>query len=71
MEDGDIIEMDIPGRKINIVGINGKRCSEAEIDGILRERKSKWQPMERGLRKGIFKRYTDNAVSAMKGAGME
>ncbi len=71
VEDGDIIEMDIPGRKLNIVGIKGKRCSKAEIEQVLCERKHKWQPMERRLVKGILKRYTENAVSAMKGAGME
>jgi dihydroxy-acid dehydratase len=71
VEDGDIIEMDIPNRKINIVGIDGKRCSEDEIAEVLRERKQKWQPMERQLKKGIFKRYTESAASAMRGAGME
>lgn len=71
VEDGDIIEMDIPGRRIDIVGIGGRFCIEAEIEEVLRERKGRWKPMERRLGRGIFKRYTENAVSAMKGAGME
>lgn len=71
VEDGDIIEMDIPNRKINIVGIGQERCRSDAIDEILRKRKQVWQPRENGKRKGIFKRYTENAVSAMKGAGME
>lgn len=71
VEDGDIIEMDIHSRNLNIVGIGGKPCSEDEIEEVLRVRKQNWHPMERQLRKGIFKRYTENAASAMKGAGIE
>jgi dihydroxy-acid dehydratase len=71
VEDGDLIEMDIPARRLDIVGINGRRCSKAVIDKVLRERKRRWHPVERRPVRGILKRYTENAMSAMKGAGME
>lgn len=71
VEDGDLIELDIPGRGLNIVGMAGKHCDKSEIEKVLSERRAKWQPPLRKARKGIFKRYTERAVSAMKGAGME
>ncbi|WP_026486768.1 dihydroxy-acid dehydratase [Caldanaerobius polysaccharolyticus] len=71
VEDDDIIELDIPNRKLNIVGISGKVCSNEEIEKVLAERKSRWQPPDKKVRKGVFKRYTDNALSAIKGAGLE
>ncbi len=64
----DIIAYDIDKRTINIVGINGKELTEEEIEQILQKRS------EEGLkklpeRKGLFKRYTEHAKSAMEGAG--
>jgi len=70
IEDGDLIELDIENRKLNVVGINGKRCTNEEIEKIFNERKLKWKEPER-KRKGVFKLYTDHAVSAMKGAYIE
>lgn len=71
IEDGDIIELDIENRKLNIVGIDRNRCSLDEVDKILTERKTKWNCPKRKDRKGVFKRYTENAQSAMKGAGLD
>ncbi len=71
LKDGDIVEMDIPNRKLNIVGVDGKRCSKTEVDEVLSRRKLEWKPIERKLKKGVFRRYSENAASAMKGAGMD
>lgn len=37
-EEGDLIEIDVMGRKLNIIGINGERKTMEEIDEILKER---------------------------------
>ncbi len=71
LEDGDLIEIDIPARRLEIIGIAGDRKSPGEMDRILEERKKNWIPPARQPQKGILKRYTDKAVSAMAGAYME
>ncbi|EHI99718.1 Dihydroxy-acid dehydratase [Clostridium sp. DL-VIII] len=71
VEDGDLIEMDIENRKLNIVGFEGKRCELSEVETVLAKRKANWKLPEFKPRKGVFKRYTDKATSAMKGAYLE
>jgi dihydroxy-acid dehydratase len=63
--------LDIVNRKLNIIGFEGKRCESSELEKILAERKVNWRLPEFEPRKGIFKRYTDRATSAMKGAYLE
>lgn len=71
VEDEDIIEIDIPNRKINIIGINGKVKSLDEIDNILVKRKEKWVKPAKRYTRGILGSYTKYAVSPMKGGYME
>jgi dihydroxy-acid dehydratase len=71
VENNDLIELDIPGRKINIIGINGVKTSEAEVTKIMLARKANWKLPDRKPKKGVLKRYTENAVSAMAGAYMK
>lgn len=70
IEDGDLIEIDIPRRALNVVGIKGKRKTPEEVAEIFVERKENWVLPEsvRAPKKGVLKRYTKLAVSAMKGA---
>ena len=44
VEEGDLIEIDVPARKLNIIGVKGQRRSMEEIDEILEERRKNWQP---------------------------
>ena len=67
IEDGDIIEYDVGARTLNVVGIRGQEMSENEITRIFDER-SKRGIVPRPLRRGLFRRYTENASSAMEGA---
>ena len=71
VEQGDLIEIDVENRSLNIVGIAGERKSLEEIDQILAERRKNWKPKEQKYKKGVLKRYTSSAVSPMKGAYME
>ena len=39
VEEGDLIEIDVMGRKLNIIGVAGERKTPEEIDEILKERR--------------------------------
>lgn len=71
IEDGDLIEINIPTRDINIVGIHGISRNEDEVKRILNERKAAWKLPALKPKKGVLKRYSQNAVSAMAGAYMK
>lgn len=71
IKDRDLIEIDIPTRNINIVGIKGKRMEKEEIERVLSERKAAWKLPDLKPKKGMLKRYSQNAVSAMAGAYMK
>ncbi len=64
----DIIEYNIPKRTLCLVGINGEELSEEEINLVLKSRSANGVK-PRPVRKGLYKRYTESALSAMKGAG--
>ena len=71
VEEGDLIEIDIAERKLNIIGILGEKKSPEEIDRILKERKSNWKPREPKYRKGVLCLFSQHAASPMKGAYLE
>lgn len=71
IEDGDLIEIDIPGRRLDIVGIRGERKTPREIGEILAARKKRWQKPKLKEKKGVQKIYAKLAVSAMAGAYMD
>ena len=71
VEEGDLIEIDVPARKLNIIGVKGQRRSMEEIDEILEERRKNWQPREPEYKKGVLRLFSQHAVSPMKGAYLE
>ena len=70
IEEGDLISYSVENRTINLTGIHGVPCSVEEATKVLEER-SKAGIIPREPRKGFYKLYTDHALSAMKGAGLE
>lgn len=60
VEDGDMIEIDIPARKLQLL----------VSDEVLAERKAKWQPPVKELT-GYIKRYAQHVTSGSKGAVFE
>ena len=68
VEEGDLIEIDIPERKLNIVGVEGEQKTAEEIETILAERKEKWQPKPPHYQNGVLRMFSEHAVSPMKGA---
>ena len=71
VEEGDLIEIDVMERKLNIIGIAGERKSMEEIDQILAERRKNWKPREMKYKKGVLRLFSQHAASPMKGAYLE
>lgn len=71
VEDGDIIEINVPLRKLNIVGIKGKEMPIKEINKILEKRKEQWTPKASKYKNGVLRMFARHAVSPMKGAYLE
>ena len=67
IEKGDLIEVDIPRRSINIVGTADRRMNLEKVEQLLSERKKKWVQPPRKYTKGALGIYTKLAVSPMKG----
>jgi dihydroxy-acid dehydratase len=61
LQDGDMIEIDIPGRKLNV------RLSEEQ----LADRRQKWTAPQSKYKKGYLAKYTALATSASTGAVLE
>ncbi|MDT8715088.1 dihydroxy-acid dehydratase [Clostridium sp. 19966] len=68
VEDGDLIEIDIPNRILQIVGIKGVRLSLEEISEALENRKKNWVKPAPRFTSGVMANYTKLAESPMKGA---
>lgn len=71
VEEGDLIEIDVPGRKLNIIGIAGERKTMEEVEAVLKERREKWEPREPKYKKGVLRLFSEHATSPMKGAYLE
>ena len=71
VEEGDLIEIDVMARKLNIIGICGERKTSEEVDAVIAERKKNWTPKERKYKKGVLRLFSEHAASPMKGAYLE
>ena len=71
VEEGDLIEIDVMERKLNIIGIQGEKKTPEEIDEILAERKKNWTPKELRYKRGALRLFSEHAVSPMKGAYLD
>ena len=70
VEEGDLILIDVPERKLEIVGVKGERVSEDEMEEILAERRAKWQMRAPRYAHGALGAFTQLAASPMKGGMM-
>ena len=71
VEEGDLIHLSIPERKLEIVGVNGQHKSVEEMTAILAERRKNWKPRPSKYSSGVLKIFSEHAVSPMKGGYME
>ena len=68
IEDGDLIEIDIKGNSVNLIGINGIEGTKEEIAIILKEREKNYSRPESRKHTGVMKLFTDNAGNVSNGA---
>lgn len=71
IENGDLIEIDIENRLLEVIGIQGEKRPEEEVNKILAERKNEWKPKEIKFKSGVLRLYSKYAVSPMKGGYMK
>ena len=71
VEEGDLIEIDVRARKLNIIGIHGERKTPEEIEAVLKERRKNWKPREKKYKRGVLRLFSERAASPMKGAYLQ
>lgn len=70
VEDDDLIEIDVPERRLAIVGVGGERRSEDEVTEVLARRRERWTPRPSRHGRGILSLYERVATSASHGASL-
>jgi dihydroxy-acid dehydratase len=70
VEEDDLIEINIPERRLAMVGVKGERVSAAEVDVVLEERRRQWVPPPRRHGTGILSLYERVARTASEGAAI-
>lgn len=68
IETGDLILIDLPNRKLDIVGFDGKEMTSEEVEKVLDQRKAQWKPREVTHKNGILGRYLRHAAPVSRGA---
>ncbi len=68
VEQDDLIEINVPERKLNIIGVKGERKTPAEMKEILDARKKKWTPKPLRYKSGVLRLFSEHAASPMEGA---
>lgn len=71
VEEGDLIEIDVMERKLNIIGIRGEKKTPEEIEAVLAERRKNWKPRPLLYKSGVLRLFSEHAASPMKGAYLE
>ena len=71
IEEGDLIEIDIPNRVLAIIGVKGERRTPQEVEGILEARRAAFRPKPRKYRTGVLRLFSEHAASPMKGAYLD
>ena len=71
VEEGDLIEIDVMERKLNIIGVAGEEKTPDEIKEILAKRRESWIPRPHKYQKGVLRLFSEYAASPMKGAYLE
>lgn len=71
VEEGDLIEINVMERTLNIIGIAGEKKTPEEIDAVLKERRKCWKPRTPKYKNGVLRLFSEHAASPMKGAYLE
>lgn len=69
--DGDVIGLDIPARRLDIIGFAGVERTAQEVEAELARRRAEWKQPPLRFTRGVLGRFVRGAVSAMKGGYLE
>src|SRR5262245_55358331 len=70
VEENDLIELNVPARRLAIVGVAGRARPEADVSEILAQRRARWSPRPRRHTRGILSLYERIASDASHGASL-
>ena len=70
VEENDLIELNVPERRLAVVGVEGRPRPEDEVSGILAERRARWSPRPPRHTKGILALYEHISSDASHGASL-
>ncbi|MBI3970205.1 MAG: dihydroxy-acid dehydratase [Chloroflexi bacterium] len=68
VEEGDLIEINVPERRLALVGTNGRHLTEEQTAHLLEERRSRWERPKPRHARGILSLYSRVAASPSDGA---
>src|SRR5262245_17906172 len=70
VEENDLIELNVPERRLAVVGVDGAARSEADMTEILARRRARWAPRPPRHTRGILSLYERIASDASHGASL-
>ena len=70
VQEGDLIEIDVEQRILRMIGMNGERKEEREVEEELAKRRERWKPRASKYDSGVLRLFAERAVSPMKGGYM-
>jgi dihydroxy-acid dehydratase len=70
VEENDLIEVNVPERRLAIVGIDGEPRPEGEVTEALAGRRERWSPRPSRHSRGVLSLYEQVASSASHGASL-
>jgi dihydroxy-acid dehydratase len=70
VEEDDLIELNVPERRLAVVGIDGQPRPQDEVTEILAQRRERWSPRPPRHTRGILSLYEQIASSASHGASL-
>ncbi len=70
VEENDLIEINVPERRLAIVGVQGQQLPEDQVERVLAERRARWTPPPPRHSSGILSLYARVAGSSSEGASI-
>ena len=70
VEENDVIEIHVPERRLAIIGVQGQRLPEEQVERVLAERRTRWSPPPPRHSSGILSLYSRVARGASEGASI-
>jgi dihydroxy-acid dehydratase len=70
VQENDLIELNVPERRLAVVGVDGRPRPEGEVIEILAQRRARWSARPRRHTQGILSLYENIASDAAHGASL-